>query len=224
MAQRHIPVFSMGAAALLALSMATAATPAAAQALGAPITRTLASASDAALDQLAKPGAFYQDDAIRILLPRALGKASGLLKLTDSVGLTTQLTRTLNDAAGLAASEAKPIFRNAINQMTIKDGVEVATHSDGATRYLEKTSGTELHGKIRPLIVDALGKTGAYDQLAKISAGGSLGALAGLNRDSLTDSVTDQALAGIFKYIGAEEGKLRANPLETGKKLLQGLR
>lgn len=49
-----------------------------------------------------------------------------------------------------------------------------------------------------------------------------LGALAGvdLSRDGLIDSVTDQAMSGIFTYIGREEANFRRNPLKSGKKLL----
>ncbi len=195
---------------------------AAAQSLGAPITNILANASDNALDALAEPGAFYADEAVRILLPGPLGKASGLLKLTDQAGLTGGLTKSLNDAAGLAAKEAKPIFRNAINGMTVQDGVGVISKNDGATRYLRESAGGDLKTKVRPLIVNALTEVGAFQQLDRLGQGSSLVSTAGLSRDSLTDSVTEQALDGIFKYIGSEEAKLRANPLDAGKKLLQG--
>ena len=47
---------------------------------------------------------------------------------------------------------------------------------------------------------------------------------AGITRDKLGSSVTDQALNGIFRYIGAEEGKLRADPLGKAGGLLKGVR
>ena len=46
-----------------------------------------------------------------------------------------------------------------------------------------------------------------------LGAGGGLLAQLGLSRDKLGNSVTEQALNGIFKYMGIEEGHLRANPL-----------
>lgn len=187
----------------------------------------LGNASDSALDQLSRPGAFYADQAVRILLPGPLQKATKLMKLTDRAGLTNNLTRSINDAAGLAAQEAKPVFRSAIDSMTLSDGVGIVTGGDtGGTQYLRRTSGEVLRQKMRPLIGDALGRTGALKQLDSLGrgggAGGMLGALAGidLSRDGLIDSVTDQAMSGIFTYIGREEAAFRKNPLKAGQKLL----
>lgn len=222
--------------AFLAATGITAATPANAQSkpsasLGNSMKGLLGNASDSALDQLSKPGAFYADQAVRILLPGPLQKASKIMKLTDKAGLTNNLTRSLNDAAGLAAQEAKPVFRSAIDSMTLADGVNIVTGGDTAgTQYLRRTSGEVLRQKMRPLVSNALGRTGAFKHLdalgsggsSKGSAGGMLGALAGvdLSRDGLIDSVTDQAMSGIFTYIGREEADVRKNPLKSGKKLL----
>jgi Protein of unknown function (DUF4197) len=64
---------------------------------GGGLKSMLGKASDGALDKLSKPGAFYADTAIRILLPGATGKlASKLmaavngLKLTDVPAIATQ--------------------------------------------------------------------------------------------------------------------------------------
>ncbi len=217
-------IFVRGFAAVVLLGgTLVAAQPATAQGIGAPVKNILDDASDSALDKLSAPGAFYADEAVRILLPGPLKKASGVLKYTDKAGLTGNLTKSLNDAAGLAAKEAKPIFRTAINDMTLKDGVGVVSKNDGATRYLQESASSDLKTKVRPLIADALGKVGAFNQLDKLGGASSLVSGAGLSRDGLTDSVTDQALKGIFKYIGTEEAKLRANPLSAGKKLLKSI-
>ncbi len=205
-----------------AVAISLAITPTAAQ-TPLPFTDILGKASDSALGKLGQPGAFYADEAVRIALPGPLARANGILKLTDRAGLTTGITKSLNDAAGQAAGAAKPIFRAAISKMTVNDVPGLLTKSDGATSYLRQSAGTELRAKLRPLIVGALGKTGAFAQMDKLGKAGNLGGLlgsVGVNRDTLSDSVTDQAMNGIFKYMGNEEAKLRANPLDLGKKLL----
>lgn len=207
-----------GACAMLLAGIGAAA-PVPAVAAGSSVKSILANASDGALDKLSQPGAFMADEAVRILLPGPLKKAGKLMKYTDKAGLTTGLSRSLNDAAGLAAGEAKPIFRAAISRMTLQDGVGIVTKGDGATRYLRESAGSELQAKIRSLILSALGKTGAFKQMDRLGGGNAMLAGLGLSHDGLTDSVTEQALNGIFTYIGAEESKLRANPL----KLLKGL-
>ena len=200
------------------------AAPASAKAqIAAPVTSLLGKASDSALDQLAQPGTFYNDQAVRILLPGPFKQAAKLMAITDKVGLTDKLTRGINDAAGMAAGEAKPIFRNAINTMSLSDGVGIVSQGDGATRYLRDSSTDALRGKMRPLILAALERTGVFGQLTKLGKNASLLRMAGIDREGLTDSVTDQAMGGIFTYIGSEERKLRADPLSAGRSILQGL-
>lgn len=201
----------------------------AAKVTGSSMKGLLGNASDSALDQLSRPGAFYADQAVRIVLPGPLQKATKLMKLTDRAGLTNGLTQAINDAAGLAAQEAKPVFRSAIDSMTLADGVSIVAGGDTAgTQYLKRTSGSVLREKMRPLISTALGRTGAFTQLDRLGTGGTggmLGALAGvdLSRDGLIDSVTDQAMAGMFTYMGREEAGFRKNPLKAGKKLLDSV-
>ncbi len=236
MAFRSIPlalalaVSAVTAGAIIAPTAAVAQKAKAGKAAGGSMKGLLGNASDSALDQLSRPGAFYADQAVRILLPGPLQKATKLMKLTDKAGLTNNLTRSINDAAGLAAQEAKPVFRSAIDSMTLTDGVGIVTGGDtGGTQYLRRTSGDVLRQKMRPLVSDALGKTGALKQLDSLGrAGGTgsmLGALAGvdLSRDGLIDSVTDQAMSGIFTYIGREESNFRKNPLKAGQKLLDAV-
>ena len=170
-------------------------------------------ASDGALDKLAQPGAFYRDTAVRILLPGAGGKmASKLFGMGDKLGLTTNLTKSLNDAGGRAAGEAKPIFRSAIDNLRWTDAPALVSKKDGATRYLQSSAGGVLFTKVSPLIGSALENVGAYRQLDQLGKGNSLMASAGLTRDGLTKSVTEQALKGIFHYMASEEAALRRNP------------
>ena len=238
-------------AALVAAGAASAA-PFGAQAeaagLGSGLGGLLASASDAALTKLAAPGAFYGDPAVRIGLPLIgnlggglagglgglLGNSGGALGNTGGVlgqvvaqgaklGLADGLVRKLNDAAGLAAQTAKPVFRTAISKLSLTDIPGIATNNEGATQYLRTSAGDELHSRLRPLIDSALGRVGAYSALAKLGKSGTMASLAGIGRDKLGSSVTDQAMNGIFRYIGSEESKLRANPVGAVGGLLGNL-
>lgn len=204
------------------LMVAAAAFPGMAQAdIGNSLKSVLGKASDGALDKLAQPGAFYADTAIRIALPGAKGKtASKIMSMGNKAGVTTKLTKSLNDAAGLAAKEAKPIFNTAIRNISLSDVPTLVGQSDGATQYLQQSANDDLIAKIRPLIANALGKTGAFKQLGKLGKANRLLGMAGLDQEGLTDSVTKQTLNGIFQYMGKEEAALRKNPLGIAKDLL----
>jgi len=208
--------------------------------IGAPLLDMLGKASDSSLDKLGQPGAFYADPAVRIALPligKGLGGLGGglggtLLGALDKSqqfggpqlgGLTDGLVRKLNDAAGAAAREAKPIFRSAISRLSLADVPNIASQRDGATQYLRSSAGPDLGLKLRPLVDKGLTNVGALRSLDALVAKGPLLRTAGLSRDLIGKSVTDQALNGIFSYIGAEEGRLRDNPVGAAGGLLKGL-
>jgi hypothetical protein len=200
-------LMGVGVAALVASMI-----PATAYAKG--LTSLLADASDNSLNKLGEKDGFYRDLAVRILLPGSKGKlARSLLKTGDKLGLTSKLTRSLNDAASLAANEAKPIFRDAINGLKLRDVPNILTQNDGGTQYLKTSAGSALQSKVQPLVVAALGKVGAFNQLDNLAKQkGVLGQfvkIAKLDNQSLSDSVTEQALKGIYSYMGSEEGQLR---------------
>jgi len=202
--------------ALGTLTLAFVAAPVHAQTNS--IKAMLGDASDAALDKLAQPGAFSADSAIKIVLPGGADKLSGLMKLTDKAGLTNDITGSLNHAAEQAASEAKPIFRSAIDKASLNDAVSVAKGGNtGATDYLKKTSGSEITAKLLPLVKAALDKSGVLKNSSMLSS-------IGWDEKKLTDYVTGKTSDGIFTYVGREETKMRQDPLNTGKEMLKGLK
>ncbi|MEM8726651.1 MAG: DUF4197 domain-containing protein [Pseudomonadota bacterium] len=213
---RRLALLGIGAAGSVTL------VPGIARAQGLGLSSILGTATDSALDKLAKPGAFYNDEEVRIGLPM-LGNLGGTGGLLGSVmGAAGQLggipgldglVRGINDAAGVAAGEAKPIFREAIDGLSFSDAPGIIRESDGGTQYLRRSSNDRLHSKLNPLIDSALGDAGIHSQVDKLSAENDLVRQAGLNRESINKSVTDQGLDGIFTYIGNEEKALRKNPL-----------
>lgn len=210
----------------LTLSLPFAGTARAAN-LASALLDLLGQASDSSLDKLAQPGAFYGDPAVRIALPLVGGgMGKGLNKALDfgqQLGVTDNVVRKINDAAGVAARRAKPVFRDAIGRLSLADVPGIAAQSDGGTQYLQRTAGTELKGKLLQLVDAALLTTGAYAQFDKVVGKSKLFRSAGITREKLSASVADQAFLGIFKYIGAEEGRLRANPLGAAGGMLKGV-
>ncbi len=180
----------------------------------------LGNASDSALDKLAQPGAFYDDEAIRIALPlignlggRRGGLLGSVLGAGSRLGILDGITRSINDAAGVAAGEAKPIFRDAINGLSFNDAPGIIREQDGGTQYLRRSSNDRLHSRLEPLVDSALDRAGVYTTFDGLADQHSFIRQAGLNRQSINRSVTDQGLDGIFSYIGNEERTFRQNPV-----------
>ena len=211
---RRALLMGIGATGLLA------AAPLRAQG-GLGLSSILGKATDNALDKLAQPGAFYNDEDIRIGLPivgnlggRSGGLLGSLMNAGNRFGVLGDITRTINDAAGVAAGEAKPIFRDAIDDLSFSDAPGIIRESDGGTQYLRRSSNDRLHSRLEPLVDDALEKLGAYATFDGLAEQHSFIRDAGLNRERINRSVTDQGLDGIFAYIGREEREFRSNPLE----------
>lgn len=196
---------------------------------GLGLSSILGKATDSALDKLAVPGAFYGDEDVRIGLPivgdlgtdilgnDVLGGAGGVLGgilggASDMVVLDG-ITREINDAAGVAAGEAKPIFRDAIDELSFEDAPGIIRESDGGTQYLRASANDRLHSRLNPLVDSALERAGIYKTFDGLAQQHSFIGRAGLNREKINRSVTDQGLNGIFSYIGAEERAFRKNPL-----------
>ena len=205
---RRLMIGSLGACVVAGLG--SGGVQAAGLSLGSGLGGLLGRASDSALDQLAKPGAFYADPAVRIGLPMLTGGGSGLggsglggsglggllgqaLDLGGRLGLTDGLVRRLNDAAGVAAGVAKPVFRDAIGKLTLADVPDILRQRDGASQYLRKSSGVMLTGKLRPVVDGALAKVGAGPELDKLSKSAAGAGLVGITRQAIGKSVTEQA-------------------------------
>ncbi len=201
------------------LALTTLALPASAQMSGGGLKEMMGRASDSALDNLSKPGAFSADSAIRIALP-GLGGGKGmgdLMKLANKAGLTGDIDGALNRAAEQAAAQAKPIFRAAIDRVNFQDAVGMVTGGGtAATDYLRKATGPEVQAKLLPLVQSALQASGVFKQTAQLSS-------LGMSEGKLTDYVAGKTSDGIFTYVGREETRMRQNPVETGKNLLKGL-
>lgn len=194
---------------------------------GINLSSILGKATDSALDKLAEPGAYYDDEDIRIGLPIVGGGSGGLLGSIMSgaskLGVLDDVTRQINDAAGIAAGEAKPIFRDAIDGLSFSDAPGIINESDGGTQYLRSSSNDALHAKLSPLVDGALEGLGVYKTFDGLAEQHSFISQAGLNRESINKSVTDQGLDGIFNYVGKEEAEFRKDPVGNVTKSLGDL-
>jgi hypothetical protein len=209
------------AGALVALCLAVPA-PAAAGLVGPQIKNILLSATDRALERLAKPAAFVTDNRVRIGLPAPFTERSTPAGLADQAELTNDLKGSLNQAAGQVAAQAQPVFHAVIARMTVKGSFGIIGKDDGATAYFRQAATSDLRAALRPLVRRAMQRSGAFGYLDTLHSIVDFGPGLPALRERLTDSVTDQILKAIFVYIADEEDDLRDDPL-GGVKLFKGL-
>lgn len=173
-------------------------------------------------DILSARGAFGNNPLIKILLPPDAQKIAD--KLT-AIGMGAQVDNViakLNEGAENAVATAKPIFIDAVTQMSFQDAMGILTGGKGAaTNYLKQTTTAALTESFRPKIqasLDQIGVTKNWADLVNIY--NKIPLVTKLNPD-LNGFVTEKALAALFNKVEEEENLIRDNPLKRGTDLMK---
>lgn len=155
---------------------------------------------------------FFKNELVKILLPQELQKVDQALRDIGLSSLADEGLKVLNRAAEDAVSEAIPIFKDAILQMTFSDARNILMGSqDSATQYLQNSTSTKLRSKFSPIIQNSFEKVGA-DRIWNdvISTYNQIPFVNKVN-PNLTEYTTDEAMKGVFKMVAVEEQKIRTN-------------
>ena len=177
---------------------------------------------DIAVSQLGAPNGFLNDPKVAIPLPPALAKAERGLRMVGMGGEADQLKATMNHAAEQAVSAAKPVFKQALQRMTLADAKGILTGGeDAGTQYFRRATSAELGAKFQPIVAKETAKLrlgSVYDQYAGKAA--SFG-LIRKEDANLNDYVTQKALDGLFSRIADEERAIRQNPVGQANSLIK---
>lgn len=173
-------------------------------------------------ESASKEDGFFRNELIRIALPEEFRKIEGTMRKLGLGGEVDKVLLAINRGAENAAKEAKPIFINAIKQLTIQDALSILKgEQDAATQFLRRTTNDQLTTLFQPRIQESLNQVGAtryYTDLVK--AYNAIPSTKDLNPD-LNAYVTEKALDGLFKLIAEEEKSIRENPLERTTVLMR---
>lgn len=159
---------------------------------------------------------FLKNSAIRLTFPPDAQKVKEKaleLKLNNQV---EKFETTLNRAAEEATKEALPIFKDAILNMSVKDGFAILNSGDGgATKFLKEQTTSKLVSAFTPKVKEATTKVklteywnpliSAYNKSTLLSGGEKI------NPD-LDAYITQKAIEGLFYMVEKEENKIRKDP------------
>ena len=164
-------------------------------------------------DQLGAKDGFNADPVAHIPLPESVKSAQKLLSAAGLGSYADEIELRMNRAAEQTMNDAGDILLNAVKQMTVADAKGILEGpDDAATSYLRRVSGSDIEGRLRPVITDALSETGAlslYDQM--VGQYDTLPFVPDL-KASLTDHATEKAMEGLFHYIALQEADIRSDP------------
>lgn len=233
--------------------------------IAAGLKEALRVGTDSASSRLSITDGYFKDEAVKLLLPDEVNNSLdafksksinvfGIGNITGEKIYTTgipflgidplsskedDLILGINRAAESAASEAAPIFVDAITGITISDASNILFGGvdDAATTYLDGKTRTNLFDKYEPKIDAALNliKVGdksvvttyenyvndynaILNQSVPTSLSGSetIASLMNINPVGATDLSaysTTKGLDGLFLKVADEEKNIRANPL-----------
>ncbi|MCB0520954.1 MAG: DUF4197 domain-containing protein [Lewinellaceae bacterium] len=173
-------------------------------------------------DLLSQKDGYYKS-AYKILLPPEARKVTDKLKgIPGFSNVEDVILEKINRGAEDAAKKAKPIFVNAIKQMTFNDAMNILLgEQNAATNYLNRTTYDPLYKEFNPVIVNSLDKFDARKYWKDaVDTYNKIPFVTKVNSD-LDDYVTKEALSGLFSMVEKEEKNIRTNVAARTSDLLR---
>ncbi len=186
------------------------------------LKEALEKGTNLSVDRLNLENGFLGNPAIKLPFPEEAVQVERSLRKIGLGNLCDQLITSINRAAEDAVKEARPLFTQAIKDMTFKDVQGILLGSErAATDYLQLSTTAGLKIKFAPPIQASLQKVGATAHWETVmSRYNKIPLVKPVNTD-LTAYVTDKALQGLFLEVAKEELALRKNINLRSSPLLQ---
>ncbi len=173
-------------------------------------------------DLVSKADGYFKNPEIKIPFPPDVKRVEDKLRQIGMGGEVDKFVLSLNRGAEDAAKEAKPIFVNAIKQMTIDDAFGILKgQPDAATQFLKRTTTAQLKEKFKPVVQNSLDKVNATSYYSDIVGTYNKIPLVEKVNPDLNEYATDKAIQGLFIMIAKEEKNIRQDPLARTSDLLK---
>jgi hypothetical protein len=156
---------------------------------------------------------FFGNAAYKILMPPEAQRIESTLRDLGMGSMVDRAILQINRGAEEAVAQARPIFVDALRQMTITDAIGIVRGgSSSATQYFRDKTTAALVTAFTPIIrttLDQLNATKYYDEVVNIYNGFPT-TRQKLNPD-LVSYVTGRAVNALFDQIAQEEANIRTN-------------
>ncbi len=165
---------------------------------------------------------YLKNEAIKILLPEKLQKMDKALRMVGFGPQIDEFVVSMNRSAEQAAPLAKPIFKDAVTEMSFEDGEKILNGGDtAATDYFrEKTKG-KLAEAFKPKVTAAMDQVGVAAQYKSLVGEYSSLPFVNVDQFDLDNYVVGKSLDGLFHTLAQEEQKIRADPAARVTDLLK---
>ncbi|MEQ3724301.1 DUF4197 domain-containing protein [Alcanivorax sp.] len=183
--------------------------------LAAGIKEALIKGTDTAAAQLSREG------AMNLQLPQAAQPVANTLRQFGLGSYVDQLETAMNRGAESAVAAGAPVFKSAINAMSVDDALGIIQGGDtAATDYFQGETESALRQRFAPIVEDNLRKTGFYDQYQTLLEAYNKLPLTNKPNLDLEDYVITTSMDSLYTRIGDEETLIRQNPMQQGSALI----
>lgn len=169
-----------------------------------------------------KPGGYFDDAAIKILMPPNLQKVEKAMRAAGMGPKVDEFIKSMNSAAEEAAPSAKAIFLDALKSMSIEDakGIVMGDKTAG-TEYFKRTTSAKVSDAFKPTIDKSMDKVGVTEKFKELM--GNAPSIPFMKTPSVDINayVLQKAVDGLFVVMGQEEVKIRTNPAAQATPLLK---
>jgi len=190
---------------------------------GQGIKEALLKGVTSAVLNLNKTDGFFGSEFYKMILPEDAKKMESTLR---SLGMGAQVDKailSINRGAEDAVAFAKPIFVDAIKEMTLTDALNIIKGSkDAATNYFKTKTKEKLVTAFTPSVKTSLDKVDATKYYSDIvTSYNKLPTTFKKVEPNLTAFVVGKAVDALFDQVAKEEANIRANPLARTSDILK---
>ena len=202
----------LGLGLQVGLAQANVASLTSAQA-GDGLKEALSRGVSTAVSSTGRPGGYFEDAAIKILMPPKLQSVEKAMRAAGMGPKVDEFIRSMNSAAEQAAPAAKSIFMDALKSMTIEDAKGIVTGDKTAgTEYFKRTTSGKVSDAFKPTVDASMDKVGVTAQFKELMANAPSMPFMKTPSIDINAYLLQKAVDGLFVVMGQEEVKIRTNP------------
>jgi hypothetical protein len=190
---------------------------------GMGIKEALTQGVTTAVLNLNKTDGFFGSAFYKVLLPPDAVKIEKTLRTAGMGSQVDKAILAINRGAEDAVAFAKPIFVDAIREMTITDALNILRgNKDAATQYFRQKTTEKLIAAFTPSVQSSLEKVNATKYYGDIvSTYNNFPTTFKKVNPDLTSYVVGKAVDALFDQVAKEEANIRANPVARTTDLLK---
>ena len=149
---------------------------------------------------------------LRFALPGDAAKIEKTLRDLGMSNLLNQVTSKFTTAMKQSVTAARPIFLNAVKQMSIRDvtGLLITDNTHAATDYFKSTMSPELMNRFRPIVDSTANLNGANREWSNlVNIYNKIPLVSTKLEPTLTDFLSARVIDGMFSKVAEEETNIR---------------